>query len=215
MKEEKIEGLLLQTIPYLGEQKILKVLTSSQGLLSFLAKKGTYQPFSIAEWVYIVKQKELLPLKEVTPTNHSLELRKDFATLSAAGSIGRAILHSQWPGKGGGLYALTTAYLQRLPLFSHPETLVSSFQLKLLLHDGLLAIQTQCSECSEKASSLHQGESLCNTHKTVNSFVFTESEWEVLNVLTFTRQFKDLQATLIEISLKEKIEQLFESFYRA
>ncbi len=141
MKEEKTEGLLLQSIPYLGTQTILKVFTPELGLLSLIVKKGIFQPFCIGEWVYIEKTQGLYPLKDASVFEHFLELRTSFAILSAAGKIGRALLQSQLPGKGGGLYALAIAYLKKLPQFSHPETLVCSFFLKLLLHDGLLSLK--------------------------------------------------------------------------
>lgn len=210
MKEEKTEGLLLQSIPYLGTQKILKVFTKEQGLLSFIVKKGIFQPFCIGEWVYIEKTQGLYPLKDASVFEHFLELRASFATLSAAGKIGRALLQSQLPGKGGNLYALAIAYLKKLAQFAHPETLVCSFLLKLLLHDGLLSLKNECSECGEKTSSLTQGESFCITHSSTESILFSEEEWLLLHHLTFTRSFQAFQILEVNVEIQNKIEKLFE-----
>ena len=55
------EGVLLQTIPYSGRQRILKIFTPDSGLISLIAKSKApvwTTPFCIAEWVYIKGQKE-------------------------------------------------------------------------------------------------------------------------------------------------------------
>jgi DNA repair protein RecO (recombination protein O) len=211
MTEEKTEGLLLQSIPYLGTQTILKIFTPEQGLLSLIVKKGIFQPFCIGEWVYIEKAQGLYPLKDASIFEYFVELRNDFKTLSSAGKIGRALLQSQLPGKGGNLYALAVAYFKKLSQFSHPETLVSSFLLKLLMHDGLLSLKDTCSECGEKASILTQGESFCRKHSSTESIFFSEEEFFLAHQLTFTKTFQTLQALEISKTLQDKIEKLFEN----
>lgn len=156
-------GILLQTIPYLGKKKILKVLTPEHGLLSFMTQKPL-SPFCIAEWVYRKTQKEIHTLTDFSLTDPLLELRQNYATISAAGSIAQDLLLTQMPGKPSP-YALASAYLKKLPL--NPPILALSFRLKLLIHEGLFSSDPEPE--------------------------FTPEEWELVTALAFARQFSQLQ----------------------
>jgi DNA repair protein RecO len=208
MNEEKTEGILLQTIPYLGRKNIFKVFTQEHGLLSLIAKKIELQPFCVAEWVYIVKPQGLFSLTDFTIIDPLLELRKSFPIITAAGRMGREILQSQMPGKQGNLYLLLRAYFQKLPLVQNVGPLVASFLLKRLFHDGALFLTNTCSLCGDKALSLEQGESLCQRHKTPNSILFTEDEWATIHQLATAKTFQSLQSISISPLLESKIEAI-------
>ena len=218
MEEEKTEGLLLQAIPILGNQKIIKVLTSHEGLVSLIVKSKTLLPFTtpflIAEWVFTKGKKEIHSLKDATLLNDLSFLKKDYPTISTAGQIAQNLLKSQFPEKkGGGLYPLILAYLQKLPQFTSKETLLASFRLKLLMHDGLLSLQNECSYCGATASFLNKGESCCKTHTMIDSIHFSPSEWETLHLLTFARKFHPLQNITLGEGLQGRIEQLFNASF--
>ncbi len=187
MHEKKIEGLLLQAIPYLENQKILKVLTPQEGLLTLMAKKRALGPFThpflIAEWVYRRGKGEIHSLIDATLLNDLSDLRNNYTTLTTAGLLAQDLLKTQWPEKPGhGPYLLATAFLQKL--FLNPETLLASFRLKLLLHDGHIGEQT---------------------------LPFSQEEQKIVDQLIFSRQFSFLQNLKIEQTLQEKIQQLFYS----
>ncbi len=159
------QGLLLQSIPYLGQKKILKILSHEQGLISLFATKTNLTPFCLAEWVYRKSTREIHTLQDATLLDPLLELKTDYQLLSLAGSIAQDLLKTQFPGKKGPL-ALAYAYLKRLP--SNPAILAASFKLKLLLHEGLL---------SEEPDP-----------------TFTPDEWSQVETLAFSRQFSPIQA---------------------
>ncbi len=190
MEEKKIEGLLLQAIPYLGKQKILKILTPTSGLLTVMSKKKECEnlttPFLIAEWVIRRRNGEIHSLIDATLLNEMADLRKNYESIKTAGLMAQNLLKSQFPEKpGSGPYNLACAYLQKIAL--NPETLLASFRLKLLLHDG------------------HLGEEEF-------PIPFSSEEKEILHQLTFVRQFHSLQSLKIDKHMQEKIEQLFLSF---
>lgn len=220
MEEKKTEGLLLQTIPYLSNQKILKVLTSDAGLITLMAKKKSLQPFTqpflIAEWVYTIGKGEIHTLKDASLCLDLSELRVSYPVISAAGLIAQDLLKSQCPEKNGrGPYALTVAFFQKLPQSASLEAMIASFRLKLLMHDGLLGLQNECVHCGASSSSLDEGGSYCQIHRSIHSISFSVSEWELLHLLTFVRQFQPIQNIKMEHSLQNKIEQLFYSLYRS
>lgn len=190
--EEKTEGLLLQAIPYLGHQKILKVFTPEAGLLSFIVKQkklSQLSPFLVAEWVYRNGKEDLHLLKDLTLLNDLLHLRESYEILSLAGQMAKDLLRSQWPAKQGkDLYHLTLAYLEKLSTFSQPGTLAASFRLKLLLHEGLF------SESAERP--------------------FSNAEWEVVHTCATARRFSLLETLSLSPPLSEKINIFFEEKLR-
>lgn len=214
MEEKKTEGLLLQAIPYLGHCKILKVLTTEEGIISLMARKKALQsfttPFLIAEWVYTIGKGEIHTLQDASLCNDFADLRKEYAVISAAGLIAQDLLKSQYPEKkGNGPYALAVAFFQKLPKCASQDALIASFRLKLLLHDGLLGLQNECVHCGSPPLFLDDGGSCCQAHKKGYSIPFSTQEWALLHHLTFARQFLLLQNMSIEKSLQTKIEQLF------
>lgn len=213
MEEKKIEGLLLQATPYLGTQKILKILTPSDGLITVMAKKRAlnvlYSPFLIAEWVYRKGKGEIHTLKDATLICDLSGLRKNYQVITVAGQIAQDLLKTQWPEKpGSGPYLLAVAFLKKLELSSCPDTLLASFRLKLLLHDGFLALEEKCTQCNAPASTIGDGGSFCQEHA-IFPIRFSPAEWEQLHHLTFGRQFQFLESLKNEKAIYEKIEQIF------
>jgi DNA repair protein RecO (recombination protein O) len=214
MEEKKTEGLLLQAIPYLGNSKILKILTSSDGLISVMAKKKSMQPFGnpflIAEWVYAKGKGEIHLLKDASLCHDFSNLRKSYSLIATAGIMAQDLLKSQCPEKmGQGPYALTSAFFQKLSQDVSLPAMIASFRLKLLLHDGLLGLQNECAHCKEPSLFLDQGESFCKMHASAHSIPFSKNEWDLLHSLAFARQFQILQNIHLDKNFQEKIGHLF------
>ncbi|MES2274211.1 MAG: DNA repair protein RecO [Chlamydiota bacterium] len=213
MTEEMSQGVLLQTIPYLGRQKILKVFMPEEGLVTLIAKSANPSwtafttPFCIAEWVYKKGQKEIHTLKDGSLIDGLLELRQTYPILTQAGLMAQDLLRSQLPAKSAkNLYDLFCAYLKKLTFFSEPEILTASFRLKLLLHEGLLSLQNECCLCQAPASHLFQGESYCLKDASFLGITFTADEWNQLCLLAFGRQFSHFPQS----GPVDKIENLFQ-----
>ncbi|PIS02012.1 MAG: hypothetical protein COT85_07675 [Chlamydiae bacterium CG10_big_fil_rev_8_21_14_0_10_42_34] len=160
----KTPGLLLQSISYLGQKKILKVLTPDHGLISLFTKSTKLTPFCLAEWVYRETGKEMHTLQDSTLLDPLLNLRQDYQTLTFAGAMAQDLLRTQMPNKKAP-YALASAYFKKLPL--NPQILAASFRLKLLLHEGLLSLEPSTS--------------------------FSPLEWEQLSTLAFGSHFSQIQ----------------------
>ncbi len=157
--EEKAAGLLLQTTPYLGQKKILKIFTP-HGMATLFAQKCTLTPFCIAEWVWSNTQKEIGTLKDTTLLDPLLCLKESYPLILAAGQLAKDLLRTQLPGKGAPeVYQLACLYFKKLPLA--PTAFVASFKLKLLLHEGLLSLEQDP--------------------------LFSSSEWETVLALTYAR----------------------------
>lgn len=176
----KTVGLLLQSVPYLGKKKILKVFTKDHGLLSFFVNETKLTPFCLGEWIYRKTEKEMHSLKEANLLDPLEALRGSYETLLAAGAIAKDLLTTQMPNKkSDDLFDLTYLYLKKLP--QNPESLRASFRLKLLLHEGLLDHDPHPQ--------------------------FTKEEWDQVEILAFGRSIQSMQS--IKSAPHAKIDALF------
>ncbi|HSX38963.1 MAG TPA: DNA repair protein RecO [Chlamydiales bacterium] len=211
----KNHGVLLHAIPYLGKGCIFKVFTKEAGLITLMSKKQLLSPFCIAEWVYQKKKSEIFNLLEGSIIDGLIELRQSYTSIRAAGSIARDLLRTQLPSKcSPALYDLFCSFLKKITVFKNPFILAECFRLKLLIHEGLLALATKCIYCSEEPTFLSQGESVCPKHASLNSILFSREEWLILYCLTFSRKFSLLATLDLPPSLEEKIALLFEEQIR-
>jgi len=151
-----------------------------------MAKKSALDalsPFCHAEWVFKRGKGEIGTLVDGTLLDPFLFLRSSYEKLSIAGKIAQNLLFSQLPGKSAPrLYQLFLAYLKQIALFAKPNILSSSFQLKILMHEGLFDLQEEN---------------------------FAPDEWQILLELAFTPTFSKLQQVNLSPDIEEKIDALF------
>lgn len=214
--DDRSQGLLLQSIPYLDAHRILKVLTPDSGLITLMARytqskskpyASLITPFLLAEWVYAKDSKEMHLLKDGTLLEDFAPLKLDYNRLAAAGQIAQDLLKTQLPGKPAQLPCeLARACLQKLPLFPNPHLLAAAFRLKLLAHEGLLHLQPICTQCHSPTTHLHRGESYCPRHAPRGSHSFSTAEQE----LYYSRSFAELAAMQLSADTWSKIDALFQ-----
>ena len=217
MQEERTLGIVLRSLDYKDSQRIITVFTPI-GLLSFIVKGITRRtsllalttPFSEGEFIFRRSRSDLLSFLDGTVNDNHLPLRQRLSSLETAGSLAHAILSSQLDGKSStDLYQLFRFYLKQVPSFESPSSLLASFQLKLLLHEGLLALSSQCNRCSKESVFLSKGESLCSAHPLEEGFQFSPEEWTLLLQLEQAKQFSALRALVLTTPLCQKIDVFF------
>lgn len=191
MHEERTQGIVLRSLDYKDNQRIVTGFTPI-GLISLIvkgiAKKNSAltTPFCEAEFVLKKGRSDLWLFLDGTVLNSHLSLREKLPSLQAAGSMAQVILSSQLPGKSSyDLYSLFRAYLQQIPSFESPASLVASFQLKLLGYEGLLA------------PPLEEG------------FSFSQEEWPLLQQLYHAKQYSALRSLVLPAHMPQKIDIFF------
>jgi len=219
-EEEKVEGIVLRAFDYKDRQKIITLFTEEVGMISLIIKnisKKNYRlfsistPFSEIEACYRIGSSELFQYIDGAIIDEHLELREQYGYLQTAGSLAQAILKSQLPGKPTpSLYLLFRSFLKQIPTFTHQSQLLSSFLLKLLRHEGLLALSSQCAYCSETpARFLLQGRSVCINHKNPLAICFNEEEWKTLTLLESSQHFSALRMLHLSPHLSNLITTYF------
>ena len=219
MHEEKTEGIVLRSKDFKERHRIITLFTP-QGLISLIVKgisrKNTRllsltTPFCYGEYHYRRNNSELLRFYDGTILDDHFSLRQSLSALQTAGALANAILTSQMPGKPSpALFALYKSYHKQVLCFNDPTVLLSSFYLKLLKHEGLLSVSSQCMSCDEdSARLLYNGESFCTKHQIQDAFQFSPMEWETLLALDNAQQFSSLRSLTIPPFLSQKISNLF------
>lgn len=220
MNEERTQAIVLRSQDYKENQRIITAFSFHGGMISLVIKGisrrntrllALTSPFSEIEVLFNRGRSELFSFIDGTTIDEHLSLRQKLSSLEAAGSLAQAILSSQLAGKPAvELYCLFRAYLKRIPSFEHPFPLLASFQLKLLKHEGLLALSYGCARCKDKrAHILSKGESLCNLHTLDEGLCFSEPEWQDLLALHEAKHFSDLRSFNLTPALSQKISLYF------
>lgn len=199
-----LEGIVLRSIPFQERHRILSLFTKQAGLVSLIIKNVSPKnlqrlalatPLTRAEFVCQPRLSSLYPVLDGTVLDEHFPLRERFSSLQTAGTMAHSLLCSQMAEKPSrDLYNLFQAYLRTLSSFSTPQILLTSFLLKLLKHDGLLLLHSQCTECKETtANSYYSGESFCSLHSPPLAVSFSQEEWRTLLQLVDTTHFSELR----------------------
>ncbi len=218
MALSKAEGITLFSYPLKEKSKIIKVYTLEKGLLSFvtnyISRKNLTMisfcsPCTYSEIIYIDKNKDLLTVKEITIKNLYLPLRDSFEKLEAAICIAKSTLTSQQENKPNDtLFNLIERYLTKISSAKNPIAYTCSFQLKLLILEGLLDLSFKCSVCESPSKIISRGECFCPKHS-YDGIAFEERELKELFQLSTAKRFSDIDKAQVGKNLKQKIQDLF------
>ena len=201
------------TKPLLNQKKLITCYTRQKGKIacatSFNAFPFLHSAFSHVEMIVYQRSSEIYSLQDASLVK-SFDLTKNFDSLFYAGKICKALLSiAPFQTPSPLLYLLFIKFLEKLALFPHPATLSIAFQLKLLLHEGILSMQKHCSNCSEKALALSAGSGKCLSHATNDPICFNEREWDELLLLAYGKSFSAWENIETSSSVEEKIERAF------
>ncbi len=192
---DKTEGIVLRSQDYKERHRLITLFTP-QGLISLIVKSISRKntrllslttPFCHGEYHFRRGQSELLRFLDGTILDDHFHLRQSLASLQTAGALANAILTSQMASKPApALFALYRSFHNQVPHFSDPTILLASFQLKLLKHEGLFAIDAPC-----------------------ETLPFSPTEWDTILSLDAVQQFSALRNLNVPPPLAQKIQTLF------
>jgi len=225
MQEERTHGVVLRCLDYRERERIITLFTPF-GLISLIVKG--IQPrsshllilttlFCEGEFLFKKGRSDLYSFIDGSVVDAHLLLRTQLPFVQTAGALAKTILSSQFNGKASlALYQLFCCYLKQIPSFATPASLIASFQLKLLSHEGLLSLTPLCNQCQDKPSShLSAGESLCKEHASIYSLSFSQEEFSELLKLHSAKQLSHLRTLTPSASLLQKVDLLFNTTVRS
>lgn len=215
------EGIVLQSFPFQDYDQILTLYSAQYGILKLIVKGArsskrrlemACSPLSRVECIYREGKGDIYTCREIRLLDGLLALRQNLELLESACELVNVIQHSQWPGKpSAALYDLLKRFLEYLPQARFPASLSMSFRLKVLKHEGLFPIPSQCTECGSLVSAFHLlgGENFCGYHAPKEALHFEPIETKHLETLTTSRSLKELDIPLLHPHFKTKVEILF------
>ncbi len=204
LREYQNEGIILKTYPYKEQGRIAHLFTPNLGIVHLFIKRispknsqlmNLMAPLCLGKYIYRLGKSDLYLFIDGFIINLHLFLRQDFVLLNYGSQMIQAIHLSQFPGKPAPkLYLLLLTYLKKLPLA--PKILWTSFRLKLLMHEGFMALS--------KGSIYFEG----------NQIQVSSDAWKLLVILTRARLFTPLLHLDLPQDLEEKIDTLFALFLK-
>jgi DNA repair protein RecO (recombination protein O) len=217
---EVVRGIVLETKEWGDHHLIATLFSSERGLLKALgryarAKKsslaGLLSPFLVVELHLASSAKGFPTVQSGTVLHQFPQLRETLPLLAGSCSLLKAVLDSQLEGKPAPLlYNLLLKYLEALPA-SPPETLVSSFYLKLLRHEGLLKLEPYCAVCRKEVEgfAIEEGTIKCYDDAIDKDSLLEKEEAQLFLALGLSTSLHYLKPLVVPPLLKEKIEALF------
>lgn len=204
MKENKCEGIVLKSYAFKEKERIIHLFTPDHGVIHLIAKHlspkkphrlNLTTPLCEGSYIFRKGKSHLYSLIDGSIFTLHLPLRQSLENLNLGGKMVRAVHATQLPEKPAPkLYYLLSAYLKKLPLA--PESIWTSFQLKLLKHEGRLLLEKPRVKLAE------------------TSYIWTNEEWNYLTLLSEGRNFSTLTAFTPPQSFQKRVDTLFSSFLK-
>lgn len=217
---KKITGIVLKSLVYKENDKIVTFFSAEKGVVTFYLKGGkTFTalqtafstPFTVAEIFYNQGKSDMLRFSEGSILNQNLDLRSSFEVLQTATRCLEVIIKSQMPEKAAKpLYDLFLLFLERLPKIEALDTVFATFILKVMLHEGILQVHPKCSRCELAPSFRYGGSRFCKEHTPLSSYPFDADEEAILAHLARVRLFDEIAKTSLPSNFLQKVEALFE-----
>ncbi len=222
MSTLKTEGIILHSLDFKDSDQILTVFSLENGIMKLVFKGGqsskrkkgaVSNPLTRAEFVYRNRDKELQSCLEISVFSQFLMNRKNLETLEASCQMIKAVQRTQLPGKPAPLlYTLLVKYLESVSKTPFPQTLASSFFLKLLRHDGHVGNLGVCSLCHSplKALFLAGGEGFCEEHTPFNAIFIGEKDLDTFYKLLYAQELSVICNLSVTFELHAKAKRIFE-----
>lgn len=221
MNTQKIEGIVIKTIPY-QDQKNICFLFTQDGIISCICRYTKKEPertiatttLTHAEYILSYGRGNLRKIEQASVLSSYLNYPKDYKSLEIAAQILEAIYKTQKEEKPSSkLYELTLFYLNKLKQTKNQQVLLASFWLKTLFHEGSFSLDHSCTLCEKKEiSAFYKKDGLCSKCSPKEGIFFNEQEKRTLEILAYAKDFRLLKELILDEPLYLKIRELFESF---
>lgn len=220
-QEHQTEGIVLTSIPFKDNDRLVTLLSPDYGLLKLFMKgvnrpKNAYfalkEPLTHIDLVFREKRGDFHLFLEGKLLNSFMPIRSSYPHLMASFELVRMLLKTLLPSQPcPEVFLLLKKYFLQFQNFKDPQVLVSSFYLKLLLFEGLLHIKTACARCQQKSEKLYiqNKDYFCSRCASKRDLFFTLIEMQSVFQLVKTRSFEAYKALEIPQELSIKIKRLY------
>lgn len=218
----RVVGIVVHSIPFQDHHQIISLYSAEWGLMRIIikyayAKKNpcSVEPLNLVEICLKQSKSDLFQATNVSCLNPYLSLRSSYKVLTSSLDLLSSIIKSQVYHKPSPiLFSLLLRFLDYMPQAKSPDSLKASFKLKILRHDGWLALVDECSSCKKTLHGMKvsEGQFYCQDHSIPNAMHLASHEMEQLKQFTLARSFSQLDQDFQSSTLEEKVNSLFAEF---
>lgn len=214
----KTEAIVLNVLPFQEAHQIATLFTQDRGLCRAIGSYskspksplfGILSPLNHIEVIFRPSRGDLLKIETLSLLNSHPEMRKEYDLLHTACLMLKCVKDSQLPHKPAPLlFELLKCYLTLLEGAKSKEAVLASLQLKLLRHEGVIAVTNRCGICGQEphAIGIEEGKTVCASH---SANPLTEEETPYFYALALGTSVQLLRDLEIPVTLPEKIATLF------
>ncbi len=207
------EGIILRTLPYRENERILTLMTKEHGILqAILYKKNVpaaiCSPSSKIELLYKEGRGNLALGVDIHLLDANEKIRSSLAAMLEVGKMLSITLKTQVERKPAPeIYTLLRLLISLSTEMADPEILTYIYSIKILLLEGMIDTCMHCSICHQSATLTHfsKGEWLCPEHAPEYAIVAEHSVIEAWCLLVYIRQLDKIKELVLDSEVKKRL----------
>lgn len=220
-EEIHCQAIVLSSFNYRDYDCITTFYTDTHGIIKTIilgakrpksSKAAFCQPLTLLSLTYRPRKGDLHSFKEAKILDANLKIRDSFDALQVGIKLLNLVSKSQAPEEPSHrVFQLLASYLKKIPEFTNPWILSSSFVLKILILSGHWTLQSKCCRCKTPLEKFHFSSNsyYCSNCAPDSSLVFEAPEVQALSQLIQEKSFQALNQLKAPPKLDEKLESLF------
>ncbi|MCH9632730.1 MAG: DNA repair protein RecO [Chlamydiae bacterium] len=220
-EEIHCQAIVLSSLNYRDYDCITTFYTDTHGIIKTIilgakrakSSKAIFcQPLTLLNLTFRPRKGDLHSFKEAKVLNANLEIRDSFDALQVGIKLLNLVSKSQAPEEPSyRVFQLLASYLKKIPEFTNPWILSSSFVLKILVLSGHWTLQSKCSKCKVSLEKFHFSSNsyYCSNCAPDASLVFEVPEVQALSQLIQEKSFQALSQLKTPPKLEKKLDLLF------
>ena len=178
MELTKVEGIVLSSVKYKENSKVLNILTKEKGLIGVISKGCTNlksplrivsENFSFANFYIYYKEDKLSTLKEADPINYLLNIKSDIVKIGYLNYICDLTRNVLKENDSSKIYNLLKNAILKIEEGFNPKVITNILEVKYLDFLGIGLCLDYCSVCSKQQVvniSISRGGYVCSSHRT-------------------------------------------------
>ena len=205
-----VEGIVVSSVKYKENSKILNILTKDKGLIGVIAKgvlsdksplRIVSSTFTYANFYIYYKEGKLSTLKEEDIINYFLNIKKYIVKLGYLNYLTELSKDVYKENNNENIYDIYKNALLKIEEGLNPKVITNIVEIKYLDFLGVGLYLDGCSVCSKSnivSISLNKGGYVCLNHRT------NEKEYDINTLKMFKAYYYIEIDTISELKIKEK-----------
>lgn len=212
------EGIILRSLPYRENDRILTLMTKEQGILQAILYKKNMPAANCSlsskiELIYKEGRGNLAFGLDIHLLDANEKIRNSLAAMLEVGKLLSITLKTQIEKKPAvEIYTLLRLLISLSSEMTDPEILTLIYSIKIFLLEGMIDAHMHCSVCHQSATLTHfsKGEWFCKEHTNEYAIETGHSVIEAWCTLVYIRQLDKIKKLTFSAEIKKQIATLLD-----